>query len=324
MNEALDSLNYEGDKSWRDSFIPGTIEQYALDDGKVVIIPYAFLTNGFAYNKTLWNENGWTVPKTWDEFLALCETIKTTSDIAPITQDAGVDIYNIMWNYQIMEKLKGVGSILAAAEDKTGESWEDPAFKQAIEMERELFDKGYFAEGCDGFTWPAGQLLLVSGEAAMELCGTWLSNELDSQVSDDWEWGFFPFPEVSGGVGTINDMESYTMGWAVFNDTKVAPEVVDFLKFCTSVENAKYFVDGSQYVSAMVGANYPPQQADIEKVVTNVRLFFDPYDGLGVAYADYHKNISLKNHNRAFLGEITPDEYIKLMKEETIKYWESQ
>ena len=125
---------------------------------------------------------------------------------------------------------------MAAAEDSSGEGWEDPAFKQAIEMERELFDKGYIVEGAGGFTWPAGQALLASGEAAMELCGSWLPNEIKDQVSEDFEWGTFPFPEIAGGVGKITDMESYLIGWAAFNDTEVGPEIVDFLKFCTTVD----------------------------------------------------------------------------------------
>ena len=201
MDEALDTPNYEGDKAWRDTFISGTLEQYAADNGDICLIPYELFSCGFAYDKKLWQDNGWNVPKTWDDFLSLCETIKTTSDIAPITQDAGVDFYNDMWNYQIMEKLNGPGSIMAAAEDKTGEKWEDPSFKKAIEMERELFDKGYFVEGCSGFTWPQGQTLVASREAAMELCGSWLHLELGDQVDDDFEWGCFPFPEIAGGKG---------------------------------------------------------------------------------------------------------------------------
>lgn len=324
MDKALDAPSYKGNSSWRDSFLAGTLKQYAADDGKVSIIPYDLITNGFIYNKKLWRDKGWTVPKTWDEFIALCETIKTTSDIASITQDAGVDFYNDMWNYQIMEKLVGPGRILAAAKDKTGNSWEDPAFKKAIEMERELFDKGYFVKGCDGFTWPAGQLLLASGEAAMELCGSWLPNELKSQVSNDFEWGTFPFPEIAGGVGKINDMESYLIGWAAFNDTKVGPEIVDFLKFCTTIENQNIFVDESWNMSTILGTKIPPAIQGLGEALLDSKALFSPHDGIPEELPDYHKNIYLKNHNLAFLGKITPDGYIKKMKEETIAYWKSK
>jgi len=324
MDEALDAPDYKGDNPWRDSFLAGTLEQYAADDGKVSVISYNLITNGFMYDKKLWRDNGWTVPETWDELLALCETIKTTSDISPITQDAGVDLYNDMWNYQIMEKLVGPGAILAAAGDETGMSWEDPAFKEAIEMERVLWDKGYIVEGAAGFTWPAGQLLLTTGEAAMELCGSWLPNELKTQVSDDFEWGTFPFPEIAGGVGKITDMESYLIGWAAFNDTKVGPEIVDFLKFCTTPENQQMLVDESWNMSTILGTNIPPAIQGLGEALLDSETLFSPHDGLPEAYPDYYKNVYLKNHHIAFIGDITPDEYIEVMKKETIEYWENQ
>ena len=324
MDEALDTPNYEGDKAWRDTFISGTLEQYAADNGDICLIPYELFSCGFAYDKKLWQDNGWNVPKTWDDFLSLCETIKTTSDIAPITQDAGVDFYNDMWNYQIMEKLNGPGSIMAAAEDKTGEKWEDPSFKKAIEMERELFDKGYFVEGCSGFTWPQGQTLVASREAAMELCGSWLHLELGDQVDDDFEWGCFPFPEIAGGKGKRNDVESYLIGWAIFNDTKVAPEAIDFLKFCTSKDSMQYFTDTTRVATAIKDVGLPSEYGELGEMLQNPGLLFRPHDGLPETLPDYHKNIYLKNHDLAFLGEITPDEYVTAMKEETINYWENK
>lgn len=322
MDEALDTPGFEGEGLWRDSFLPGTLEQYDADDGKVSIIPFNLHSNGFFYDKKLWQDNGWAVPKTWDEFLALCETIKTTSDIEPIAHDCGLDFYNDMWNYQIMERLKGPGALLSAAEDKTGESWGDPAFKKAIEMEQELFDKGYIIEGCKGFTWPAGQGFLASGEAAMNLNGTWLPNELRNQVSEDFEWGSFPFPEIAGGVGKISDMESSLNGFAAFNDTKVGPEIVDFLKFCTTVDNQQIFVDGSWNMSAVLGTDVPTALEGLGQALEEAEVLFDRHDGLAAAYPEYYKNVYLKNHDLAFLGKITPDEYIELMKKETIRYWE--
>jgi raffinose/stachyose/melibiose transport system substrate-binding protein len=166
--------------------------------------------------------------------------------------------------------------------------------------------------------------LLASGEAAMELCGSWLPNELKNQVSEDFEWGTFPFPEISGGVGKITDMESYLIGWAAFNDTKVGPEIVDFLKFCTTVDNQQMLVDETWNMSTILGTNIPPAIQGLGEALLDSKALFSPHDGIPELYPDYHKNIYLKNHNLAFLGEITPDEYIELMKKETIAYWESQ
>lgn len=324
MNEALDTPNYKGDGPWKDSFISGTLEQYADDNENISIIPFSLQTNGFTYDKKLWRDNGWEVPKTWDEFLALCETIKTTSEIIPLTQDAGVDEYNAYWFIQIVERLLGPGKILAAASDKSGESWKDPAFKKAIEMERELWEKGYIVKDAAGFVWPAGQLLLANREASMELCGSWLARELQDQVAEDFEWGTFQFPEITGGVGKLDDMEALLIGWTAFNDTKVGPEIVDFLKFCTTPENQQLFVDATLTMSSIIGPSVPSAIKDLAEAVLNSKVKFSPLDGLNEKYADYYKNIFLKYHDQAFLGEISPDEFVDVMKNETIKYWENK
>lgn len=324
LDAALDKPSYEGDSTWRDSFIPGTIDQYAADDGSVFIINYSIITNGFIYDKKMWRDNGWTVPRTWDKFLALCSKIKTTSNIAPITQDGGLDFFNIMWNYQMMERLKGPGALFAAVGDKTGKSWEDPAFKKGIELERELFDKGYFIDGATGFTWPNGQLMLATREAAMELCGSWLPNELKDQVEDDWVWGSFPFPEISGGVGKLNDMESYLIGWVVMENTEVGVEIINFLKYCTNIENSQRYVDHTLNISANKKTTSPPELDELGTVYQNANVLFSPFDNISADYPDYFKNIYLKNHNLAFIGKITPDQYIELMKKDTIKYWKSK
>lgn len=324
MDQYLNAPRFEGDIPWKDNFIPGSLQQYAANDGSVSIINHTIMTVGFFYDKKLWKDNGWIVPKTWDEFLKLCDTIKNTSKIPPLTQDGQIDFYNAMWNYEILEKLKGPGALLAAVKDKTGASWDDPAFKKAAEMELDLIKKGYFIDGWDGFTYPNGQAKLASREAAMELNGTWLANELAKQIESDWEWGFFPMPEIAGGVGKITDLESYPLGWIIFKDSKVGPEAAEFLKFCTSVANAQKYADGANSISAVKEANAPKALADVGGAFKNATTLFNPYDGIPAFDPDYYKNIYLKNHNLLFTGKATPDQFIQSMKQDTINYWKSK
>lgn len=323
LDDYLSTPGHDVETAWADSFIAGTVEQHAADDGTIQHIPYSVITNGFYYDKTIWSENGWTVPKTWDDFLAICEKIKTTSDIAPIAQDVSVDFYNDMWFYQIIERLAGPGKILEASLDPTGKSWEDPMFKKAIEMEQDLWDKGYFIEGALSFTWPSGQEAFASGEAAMELCGSWLPNELKNIPDEGWEWGSFEFPRISGGIEEEIHMESYLIGWVIFKDTKVAPEIIDFLKFCATPENAQKYVDESWNISSINGVNVPPAFEELGKAYQQADVLFNPHDSLPDYYPGYFNNVYLKNHDLAFKGMISPDEFVEVMKEDTINWWEN-
>lgn len=47
-------------------------------DGKLYYLPGPAQIRGLVYNKTLFEENGWEVPKNYDEFIELCTTIEST------------------------------------------------------------------------------------------------------------------------------------------------------------------------------------------------------------------------------------------------------
>jgi raffinose/stachyose/melibiose transport system substrate-binding protein len=44
-------------------------------DGKIYFLPLVSVVDGIVYNKTLFDENGWSVPKNYEEYVALCKSI---------------------------------------------------------------------------------------------------------------------------------------------------------------------------------------------------------------------------------------------------------
>ena len=63
-------------------------EGYSLGDDHMYCLPLSKSSEVMYYNKTFFNENGLSVPKTWDEMWALCETIK---DLDPMSIPLGYD-----------------------------------------------------------------------------------------------------------------------------------------------------------------------------------------------------------------------------------------
>ncbi|HEX6681340.1 MAG TPA: extracellular solute-binding protein, partial [Candidatus Limnocylindrales bacterium] len=62
-------------KKVRDTVLPGTVEAGSFN-GKPFVLYYVSTAFGIWYSGKQFKENSWTAPKTWDEFLALCEKIK--------------------------------------------------------------------------------------------------------------------------------------------------------------------------------------------------------------------------------------------------------
>ena len=54
-------------------------------DGALYMLPGTYSVFSMLYNKSLFEEKGWAVPTTHDEFIALCRQIREETDIIPVT-----------------------------------------------------------------------------------------------------------------------------------------------------------------------------------------------------------------------------------------------
>ena len=77
LDKHLDGPNWEGDSTWRESFLTGSLDLYG-HEGKVYGVPLLYSVNVAWYDKNMFAEHGWKPARTWNEFLALCEQIKAT------------------------------------------------------------------------------------------------------------------------------------------------------------------------------------------------------------------------------------------------------
>lgn len=57
-------------------------------------------TMGIMYNKKYFADNGLEIPKTWDEFITLCQTIKDKGDMSPLVV-GGSDVWHIGFLYDL-------------------------------------------------------------------------------------------------------------------------------------------------------------------------------------------------------------------------------
>jgi raffinose/stachyose/melibiose transport system substrate-binding protein len=323
MDKYLAENAYNEAVPFNSIFVPGLLKKLAADDGTIHVIPYEIITTAFLYDQRVMTKAGITSnPTTWADFKSMMDKMKAAG-IVPLTQDGGVDFYNAMWYYTLVERFAGPGLLFKAASDKTGATWDDPAFLQAAKLEREISDGGYIAKGWQGFVWPAGQQLLATGDAAMELCGSWLPNELKTATDPDFQWGSFMMPSVPGGKGAQSDVESYLLGWVVMKDSPNADVVADFIKFSMTKENAQKISDVAVNLSSRKDTTPPKALANAWDAYSHATALFLPYDGINATYADYYKNTFLKLHDQMFLGKITPEQFVTQIKAGTIDYWKT-
>lgn len=228
-----------------------------IGGGSLKSIPYQPSLFVVLYNKDIFDEAGITaVPKTWDEFLAACEAIKTAGKI-PLTVD---DAYMAAFFGYLMDRTVGSDTTAKIAADKT---FDDPAVLATAEKIQELVDKGYIDPKAAGNVWPAGQNDIANGSVAMYLNGTWLPNEIKNQAPADFNWGSMalPGPTAEGGDGP----EANQFGaqcFAVNKDTAYPNAAFAFVQWMVSGEWDQKLADESMGVPMANDATWPAQLAD--------------------------------------------------------------
>ena len=73
----MDISDFEGVGMVKQSYLDMDKELEFLPKEGTYALPYAANAAGMLYNKDMFEEHGWEIPETWDEFLALCEEIES-------------------------------------------------------------------------------------------------------------------------------------------------------------------------------------------------------------------------------------------------------
>jgi ABC-type glycerol-3-phosphate transport system substrate-binding protein len=317
LDDYLEQTALDEDVPLREVFLPGTLELFELD-GSVYLLPYIYNTFQFFYDKRVFEEVGVTVPTTWDEFLAVNDALRGAGYVPLAMENDG---YIDQWLTYVVSRLKGPGFLLAAIEDPTGEAWRDPAFLQAAQMERSLWERGDFPEEALGYIWPQGQQTLAFGESAMELVGSWLPIELASATDPEFNWGAYNFPEIEGGVGSVNDLHAALLSFMILKDSQHPDEVFEFLKFIMTKENQQRMADDSLIGVTRIGVPWPSVLADAATSAANAETLFGDIDGAQALHAEYVTVVLHPLHRSMFLGEMTPEAWIEEMVTQSADYW---
>jgi raffinose/stachyose/melibiose transport system substrate-binding protein len=163
-------------------------------EGSLYQIPVSNTTFGIAYNKDLFEQNGWSVPATLDELYALCDTIDATG-IRPMV--------TCMKYYTTVESLlfgMSYDETFASAEKRNaynrfveGETSSADILEPASEVLKNLYDKGIVT--AEDFTSSAttNRHDLYSGKIAMMPCNLDIIALVESEKPDA-EIGFIGFP----------------------------------------------------------------------------------------------------------------------------------
>jgi ABC-type sugar transport systems, permease components len=311
LGPALDGPNWEGDARWRDTFRPGVLARWGAADGRVHGVPFAHAIWTIFYDKALFRKHGWNLPRTWDEFFALCEKIESTG-LAPLSLPGVTMRYGDAILRAAHHNLVGPDGYAAYHALEPG-ARSDPRFVRAAEVLQRVSTR-HLVRGWEGMTHTAAQLAFLEGRCAMTLSASWFANEMRGRLPDDFELGAMNFPVFPDGITPADTVQAQSGYYFLFRtgDPERERATVDFFRFLTSRERVRRFAALTDAPTALLAAgpdDYSPRMADTAAILAAASAAFDAAPSPASAAQATLSQALTDARYLLMTGRITPEEF---------------
>lgn len=270
--KVVDITSYlEEDKEWKESFADGTLELLSYD-GKNYGIPTQKSLCVMFYNKQIFEENGVSVPTTYEEFLKVCETLKTKG-VTPMAM-CGTDAWiPAQFVQQIAGGMAGDQLFQDVCDGK--EKWNNETHIKAAKEVKKMADKGYFQDGYIGMGPEESTDLFTNGKTAMYFMGAWDADKV-AQSSIGEQAGAFVLPAYDTQYENIS-VGSADTSFAISKNCKNVDAAVAFLKYWTSKESEEMLLYEKGRIPA---GNYPIDETKLSPLMSDVLKISNSQVGL--------------------------------------------
>lgn len=232
--------------SLTDKFPESTVKNFT-SDGKIYGVPYQGLLTGLWVNKKILEDNGVSMPTTFDDLLAASKTL-AEKGITTISNGANQSSFSV-WSFLTdLDRFGYEDKVDGLLDGSTKYTNED--FLRLYQHIDELREAGAFASNVSTQTYQQAVDQFTSGKAAMLDAGVWASNAIqESDVASDI--AFWQGPQFSDGVGEQNIIMNvasapFALDHRLANDTKKLDAAKKFLAFYYSDAAQQILVDNGQ------------------------------------------------------------------------------
>lgn len=303
-DQIMDISDVWESEGWNESY-PKGFQALSTVDGKQYFLPTSWYWWAVYYRVSIFEELGLEVPETWDEFLAVNETLKENGYI-PIAIGTKYRWTAAAWFDYLNMRINGpefhINLMLGE------ESYNDPRVAEVFEYWRLLLDSGYFLEDAAAYSWSEALEPLIAGEAAMYLMGDFIRDSLPDDVEADIDFFRFPIIDPSMPIGEDAPTDGYFLA-----ANAVHPEAAKlFLAYLGSVEVQTYnaeqlgrlptnsgvdrsmftetqqkgmaLIDGADFVAQFYDRDTTPEMAD--EGMNAFMAFWDDPDSIDTLLAD--------------------------------------
>ncbi len=214
-------------------FISGSLEGFKKD-GKLYGLPRNTDVAVFFYNQKMFEDNGWEVPATYDELLALADACKEAG-VIPVAMDGGDGWPMAVYMADVLYKLTAEDYAATIDGAIASGDFSDENIVKAAQLLKDAADAGLFQTGYDSQDYATAQNLFTNGQAAMFYMGSWeTSMALNEDIPEEIRTNIriFTMPTIEGGAAEATDVCAWNGGgYAVAENSEVKEEAIKFLNY---------------------------------------------------------------------------------------------
>lgn len=242
----MDVSDFEGVKNIKQSYLDMEKELEFTPHEGIYGLPYAANAAGILYNEDMFVEHGWEIPETWDEFIALCDTIEEEG-IVPIYLG-----FKDTWTCLAPWNTLAVGLTDSDVYNQVnkGNTTFEKEYKEVAEKMKMLLN--YAEPNPYAYSYNDACTAFARGEAAMYTIGSYAVPQIKS-VNPDMNINSFTFPANESKEDNVLN-SGIDLNFAVMKESSEKKEAIyEVLSFLYEDETIQIYLDDQGGITCKEG-----------------------------------------------------------------------
>lgn len=263
------------DKTFMDNIQDVAVKASATN-GKNYAVPVDNSPIAVFYNKKIFKDKGFEIPKTYSELMSIAKQLKEEGTAAFALG------YKDEWPLSMFQSRAAVDVLYLQGQPEWGKNYLDgkTTFADTPEWKTVIAQcKDFYTYGNDdplGVDYNKALDMFAAGDAAMIFQGLWILPEIEKRNPEFFnnDLGIFPYPATEDP----SDVKLEATGDFVIAagaESTHLDEAMKFLEFMTTKEAAKIWTDNIKTISAVKDSSlsFAPCLADIEPYFNNGQIY---------------------------------------------------
>jgi raffinose/stachyose/melibiose transport system substrate-binding protein len=251
----MDISDWEGISTVKQAYLEMDEELELIPKEGTYAVPYVANCAGILYNKEMFEEHGWEIPTTWEEFIDLCETIQSEG-ITPLYLGFK-DTWTCMapWNALAVSLTDST----VCSEVNSGLTTFSDEYVETAEKIKVLLD--YAEANPYAYSYNDACTAFARGQAAMYPIGSYAVPQIQS-VNPDIQIDSFVFPANSNAEDNVLN-SGIDLQFCVMKENEDKKEAIyEVLSFLYEDETIQIYLDDQNAIPCKEGDFELPSMLD--------------------------------------------------------------